>query len=154
MAWICVMASHFKSSHPACNMDTQAIFRSNLPTALYERIYKKVHATQTCHIWTGSIQSGGYPNMWVKLPTGGKTFLTHRIVYTIVHGHCDGPVSHLCGNKRCVNWEHLRIEDPAINQSRNICHHHHHCQHHARAPDCIIPPWSTSKTKALLRATT
>ena len=67
-----------------------------------------------CWKWLGSINKNtGYG----KKQLGGKSVLAHRWVYAIFHGHVPGNyvLDHTCGNKWCVNPNHLE----AVNQAEN-----------------------------------
>lgn len=47
--------------------------------------------------------------------------------------------SHLCGNSRCVNHDHLCWESGIVNQSRNLCHNEGRCLSRlAHDPPCIF----------------
>ena len=77
---------------------------------LRERFEVKIQLTplfHSCWEWTGSLQSAGYGHIWVG---GDKhSSLAHRVSYELHVGPIpDGlEIDHLCGNKKCVNPEHL-----------------------------------------------
>lgn len=56
----------------------------------------------SCIIWTGALNSGGYPVTWKD----GKTVYKHREVVGAKKGEV---VMHTCDNPSCINPEHLKI---------------------------------------------
>jgi hypothetical protein len=69
-----------------------------------------------CWIWCGYIDKHGY-GQWSAYR---KTYRAHRYMYEIAVGPiADGlTLDHLCGEKRCVNPEHLEPVTAAENSSR------------------------------------
>src|SRR5215471_12258201 len=69
-----------------------------------------------CWLWTGSLHSGGYGQVWVN----GGPKLAHRAVYEEVVGQIpDGlELDHLCRVRCCVNPNHLEPVTPRVNLSR------------------------------------
>ena len=47
-------------------------------------------------------------------------------------------VSHLCHKKRCFRPDHLRLEDRALNKSRDKCWKEKRCRGHGNAPSCLL----------------
>ena len=46
--------------------------------------------------------------------------------------------SHLCGKKKCINPDHLHLEDLSINNERVNCFQQGRCVEHANGVVCII----------------
>lgn len=71
-----------------------------------ERFWEKVNKTETCWLWTASVDSDGY-GQWGPPP--GKSRKSHRFAYEELNGPVpDGlQLDHLCRNRACVNPSHL-----------------------------------------------
>jgi hypothetical protein len=69
-----------------------------------------------CWLWIGSHDTHGYGQIHIK----GKQCGAHRIIYERHKGPIpDGlEIDHLCGNKACVNPDHLEIVTHKINVRR------------------------------------
>lgn len=90
-----------------------------LPTAvLVERMMRRVEVHGTCWLFRGAVNSKGYG--CVASGRKGKTILTHRLVVL----HRDGElademtVDHLCGERTCVNPDHLEVVTRSENSRR------------------------------------
>lgn len=68
-------------------------------------LWSRVEKTDTCWLWTGYLQSGGYGQIWLD----GSQPLVHRLAYeTLVGPIPEGlTIDHLCRVRRCVNPSHL-----------------------------------------------
>ncbi len=60
-----------------------------------------------CHIWTGVIhRRTGYGSLGVD----GRKVYAHRFAWKLARGVMPpGRLTHLCGNRRCVRVDHLKI---------------------------------------------
>lgn len=69
-----------------------------------------------CLVWTGALNSRGYPCFSVN----GASHLAHRLAYEEAYGPIpEGmTVDHLCGYCRCVNPAHLEAVSAAENTAR------------------------------------
>lgn len=111
--------------------------------------------SKNCKFWStrfavnqrerGFTRGPKYGRLKVKWPGGRiKYHLAHRFMYMLVHDLLDIPphlhVSHICHNSLCINAEHLSLELPEINNSRQICKNVDPpaCQHHSTYPDCVF----------------
>ena len=86
-----------------------------------------VHKTNSCWIWTGSINKNGYGQFHYQR----KTWRVHRLLYTWKKGivPLDKELHHTCQNKICVNPDHLEL----INK---IDHSKYHGQIREKADEC------------------
>ena len=63
---------------------------------------------QDCWLWTGAVSPGGYGLMTVD----GEKRPVHRISYELIAKRPlpkGSHIDHRCGNRRCVNWDHLEL---------------------------------------------
>lgn len=99
------------------------------------RFWAKVNKTETCWLWTASIQRNGYGMFSIG---GKKREVAHRTAYKALIGEIpEGyQLDHLCRVRNCVNPEHLepvtqrenirRGDSPsAQNARKNECKHGH-----------------------------
>ena len=60
-----------------------------------------------CHLWCGAQSADGYGIFYAY----GKRLAAHRFAYAIHHeldlDEVPTPLGHTCGNRHCVNPEHL-----------------------------------------------
>jgi len=75
---------------------------------LINRFMKRVNKTDTCWLWTGSIQVNGYGNLSARELTWG-TRSAHRWSYTYHKGSIPEGlmIRHSCDVRKCVNPAHL-----------------------------------------------
>lgn len=68
--------------------------------ARYERV-------GDCHLWTGATSNLGYG----RLRFHDRQWYAHRFVWTVKRGDIPAGkvLDHLCGNRRCINVDHLEI---------------------------------------------
>lgn len=81
-----------------------------------ERLMSKTKKTDTCWIFTGGLDSGGYGQIKVN----GKDRRTHRVAYELLVGPIpEGLViDHLCRVRNCVNPDHMEPIDQRSNVLR------------------------------------
>jgi len=81
------------------------------PTNLGLRFWEKVQKTSTCWNWNSVTDEKGYPLFW-------KDGSARRLAALITVPE-KMQLSHLCGNKSCVNPSHIIFETPGENKRRN-----------------------------------
>lgn len=94
--------------------------------ALPDPIRKKLAINTDCWLWTGAVNSKGYPS------TGngrGSSMLAHRAAYEALRGPIpDGmTIDHLCRVKLCLNPDHLEVVTRAENSRRGNFDIDTHC---------------------------
>lgn len=75
---------------------------------LKERFEEKYTIQESgCWLWTGGIQSAGYG----MISRNGKVIGAHIVSYEMFVGPVPKgyDVEHKCGNRPCVNYEHLQV---------------------------------------------
>lgn len=91
-------------------------------TKLYESLVSnatKCDATK-CWIWqkgdSGNGRGGGYGRIYYE----GQMIAVHRAMFIVVHGyiHRHLQIDHICGNRRCLNPDHLEAVTHKENQKR------------------------------------
>jgi HNH endonuclease len=87
-----------------------------------ERFWPKVHKTETCWLWTASLDMTGY-GQFVADTSGPvmRPIKAHRFAYEDLVGPIpEGfEVDHLCKVKACVNPAHLEAVTPYVNNMRS-----------------------------------
>jgi len=70
------------------------------------RFMAKVNKTETCWLWTGSLNDNGYGHFW-----NDGLCRSSRLSYQHHHGEIPEGlvVRHKCRNKHCVNPDHLEV---------------------------------------------
>ena len=86
--------------------------RGPIPRSIVERIAAKVVVDEGgCHIWQGATSMKGYPQIQTGSMADGtrRPRRAHRVLYQALHGPLSQGVDvhHTCGNKLCLNPEHL-----------------------------------------------
>lgn len=86
-----------------------------------ERWNTKWEQSGDCHLWTSPLDKDGYGSFYFRR----KNRRAHRVGWYIVHG--DIPpglvVNHKCGNRNCVNAQHLELltaRQNALQDSRSV----------------------------------
>jgi hypothetical protein len=78
--------------------------------AEYERFMNKVKLrAHDCWNWQAACNKGGYGVFHVGQPSSAR--VAHRVLYEHLHGAVPKgfELDHLCGNKACVNPDHLEV---------------------------------------------
>jgi hypothetical protein len=75
------------------------------------RFWRNVSKSESCWLWTGSLDDRGYGNLGVRRPGSRITQRAHRLSWEIHHGPIAGGLSvlHKCDVRHCVNPEHLYL---------------------------------------------
>lgn len=86
-----------------------------------------------CVLWTGALNSSGYPTYGIPLPYSAWPIGGHRLSFAVHHGynalpHAEFPpkadtlvLDHICENPACVNPLHLQV----VTHSENLSFIHH-----------------------------
>lgn len=76
------------------------------PVPLHERFIAKVQMTDTCWLWKGALNDGGYGRLMVD---GHFMARAHRVSYELFIGPIPAglDLDHLCRVRHCVNPYHL-----------------------------------------------
>lgn len=105
-----------------------------------------------CWSWAASHQ-GGYPQAMLRARGDRKDKPTrvHRLVAGLVHGNVTGPVHHACGNKGCLNPDHL--VPTGSHREHFQFHLRTHCQrgHLLQGRDLYITPSGDRQCQACRR---
>lgn len=96
-----------------CNSHYMNWFRHGDPTVaakiptIEEQFWARVQKAETCWLWTGVINDGGYGIFSVN----GKRTRAHRFSWELANSEIpEGmQVDHRCRNRECVNPAHLRV---------------------------------------------
>jgi hypothetical protein len=88
-----------------------------LPASAEARFWARVDKTETCWLWTATLNGSGYGQITI----GRKNWMAHRVAYSLVIGPIpEGlEVDHLCRVRSCVNPEHLEPVDHRTNMLRS-----------------------------------
>jgi hypothetical protein len=105
-------------------------------TKAYERFLSRMTINDKgCYIPRKRPRSDGYVRLSVTRGStksalgkvqGERTFYVHHLAWYVMGNKVpfssqSSHVSHLCGDSRCFNVDHLAIEDPIENNSRKNC---------------------------------
>jgi len=88
----------------------------SLPTPLQRRIYQSIALDDAtgCWVWKRQIANSGYGKLMIGGPDGTRVLSAHRASYSAFVGPLgdDAGVAQSCGNRLCVNPEHLELTVP------------------------------------------
>jgi hypothetical protein len=81
------------------------------PLTPEQRFWSRVKKTDTCWLWTGTVNSRGYGTLGVKAGQKWLPMKAHRMSYELTHGPIPAGIGidHRCRNRLCVNPDHLRL---------------------------------------------
>jgi len=98
-----------------------------------------IDKTETCWIWTGTVQANGYGRYGLKY--------AHRLAYELYVGEIpeDLHIDHLCRNTLCVNPEHMEPTTRSINLKRQLPKTHCRKGHELTAENTYVNPMNGSK---------
>ena len=104
-------------AHGYCARHERAAKREGvIPTkpieAYRERFFSRLSWRGECLEWNRPVNSKGYGTMFA----GDRLHTAHRLAWYFEYGDFpDHWIDHICGNRRCVNTEHLRPADAKTN---------------------------------------
>lgn len=77
----------------------------------YDGPLYEVDESTGCWVWMRGKGGNGYGTMYVE----GVPWRAHRWFYFQAHGEVPGMLDHICRNRACVNPDHLRPANEALN---------------------------------------
>ena len=82
-----------------------------------KRFWAKVHKTDSCWLWTGSLSRG-----YATFSHGGRRYSVHRFAYELLVGPIPKGlvIDHLCRVRHCVNIDHLEVVTQRVNILRGV----------------------------------
>lgn len=86
----------------------------------------KVLCSDKCHTWIGGLNSDGYGVFGIRRNKKATFFLAHRIAYELVNGEIPKKlvIDHICRNRACINYKHLRVLTAYENNSKKYSTRH------------------------------
>jgi hypothetical protein len=81
------------------------------PRSVAERLDNYTLTGSGCHEWNGQRNLDGFGLLTVMLPVGNRQRSVHRLAWKAAHGEIPHgmQVRHRCGNRACINVEHLEL---------------------------------------------
>lgn len=91
-----------------------------------ERFASKIELLPNgCHGWKGGEYGKGYSLFTID----GENYRAHRVIYVWTYGEPNCDIHHTCGDRRCVNPDHLEVaasgQPHHRGSSPNFCAHGH-----------------------------
>ncbi|MEO9246455.1 hypothetical protein ABDK96_02025 [Citricoccus nitrophenolicus] len=79
---------------------------------------QRIEGMTVCHEWRGLRDDNGYGRIW----TGDRVEFAHRVAYRLARGGLDdsADMMHQCDNPPCINADHLRPGDDALNAQEKV----------------------------------
>lgn len=114
--------SHYKQQRKG--QELRPLQPSSRGLTLEQRFWQKVRKTESCWVWTAPTNGDGYG----RIRAGGRDRRAHRVSWEMTNGSIpEGmDLDHRCGNRACVNPDHLRVttrsqnmQHRAVNQRNN-----------------------------------
>lgn len=86
------------------------------------RLWEQVEKTETCWLWTGSMNGHGYGTLHTCTNGKPKMYMVHRVTYELAKGVIPPKlvIDHLCRITNCVNPDHLEAVTDKVNVLRGI----------------------------------
>jgi hypothetical protein len=105
---------------------------------LIDRFLKRVNKTETCWLWTGSIQKNGYGSLSSR-ENKWNTRYAHRWSYIHHKGGIEEGkmVRHTCDIRNCVNPAHLILGDSIDNVHDMLERNPSGCNRHFQREDVL-----------------
>ena len=112
------LAKGLCSAHYQQNRKGQELRPLRPKLTLEQRFWGKVKKTPDCWVWTAGTASNGYGRIRVD----GRKRPAHRVAWEMTNGRIpEGmDLDHRCGNRACVNPEHLRVTTRSQNMQHRI----------------------------------